>query len=170
MSRRGHGRHHRGDEDGGLDHRAAGRSGAAHRDQPGAAGGGRRPAARAHRRRLNARGASAMTRIVARPLAGPAARGAQGRRHPAVRRAGPGGTGRFAAGHRRAGRRPGAGSVGGHRRARPGTGVPRRVVGGVRGARPDGAHRPAGERRHLERGDRSRAHRRWPRMSPPCSR
>ena len=32
-----------------------GRSGAAHRDQPGAAGGGRRPAARAHRRRLKRR-------------------------------------------------------------------------------------------------------------------
>ena len=31
---RGHGRHHRGDEDGGLDHRAAGRAGAADRDQP----------------------------------------------------------------------------------------------------------------------------------------
>ena len=41
------GRDDRGDEDGGLDHRAAGGDGAAHGDRPGAAGGGRRPAPRA---------------------------------------------------------------------------------------------------------------------------
>ena len=43
-------RHHRGDEDGGLHHRARGPAGSTRLgDRPGAAGGGRRPAARARR-------------------------------------------------------------------------------------------------------------------------
>ena len=54
-------------------------------------------------------------------------------------------------GDRRTGRRPGARPVRGVRRARPGVGVPGRVIGGVRGAGPGGAHRPAGEHRHVER-------------------
>src|SRR4029078_2381829 len=53
---RGHRRDHRGDEDGGVDHRATGRPGATDRDQLRATGRGRRPGAGADHRR--------MTRVV----------------------------------------------------------------------------------------------------------